>query len=327
MKTPKRASWVKQAAGNNLLKRSWSPSRSLEQAAPRSGQDEERPTYSKDYLNELRNSTPSTPRDLPLYTSEEDELSKAVDIVSKFGTLNEDETKSAIPTEAEIREKKERRARIAEEQDFISLDDDSDGRYMQLSTRKGPKETRLVRDDEDLAEGFDNYVEDSGRVALGKKAKAMRQRKERDAVRDMIADAENISDEDDSEAERNLAYETTQTRNAMDGLGLGDERKDSRTRAPTIITPIPRLSSVLARLRSNIGNLEYKRAQLSKQMADLQQEKAEIAVREIEIQRLLTEAGGKYEQLRAESKADGTGSREVVSQAKAERGLESMGNT
>jgi Nineteen complex-related protein 2 len=318
---------VKQAAGNNLLKRSWSPSRSSEQVVSRSGQDDDRPTYSKDYLNELRNSTPSTPRDLSTQTSEDDESLKAVDVVSKFGNIIEDANTSVIPTEAEIREKKERRARLAKEQDFISLDDFGDGRYMQLSTRKEPKETRLVRDDEDLAEGFDDYVEDSGRVALGKKAKVAQQRKERETVREMIADAEGISDEDDSEAERNLAYETAQARNAMDGLGLGDDGNDHHLRAPTVITPIPRLSSVLERLRSNISNLEYTRAKLSKQMADLQQEKAEIAVREIEIQRLVREAGEKYEQLRAETNLETSSMNAGGSQAPIAMGLETINNT
>jgi Nineteen complex-related protein 2 len=308
------------------LKRSWSPSRPLEPAVLRGAQDDDRPSYSKDYLNELRNSTPSTPRDLSAYTSEDDGPSKVLDVLSKFGTIQERVDQPAIPTDAEIREKKERRARLAKEQDFISLDDDGGGRYMQLSTRKEPKETRLVRDDEDLAEGFDDYVEDAGRVALGKKAKAAQQKKERESMRDLIADAENISDED-SEAERNLAYETTQTRNAMDGLGLGNGQNDPLTRAPTIITPIPRLSSVLERLRSSISSLEYTRARLSKQMADLQQEKAEIAVRETDIQRLLLEAGEKYGQLRADTKANGTGIDAAGSQAKTERGLESIGNT
>lgn len=327
MKPLKKATLVKQDANNHLLKRSWSPSASLEQSLPRSGHDDGRPTYSKDYLNELRNSTPSTPKDLSAHTSEDDQSSKAVDILSKFGANDEEASSSAIPTEAEIREKKERRARLAKEQDFISLDEDQGASSLQLSTRKEHKETRLVRDDEDLAEGFDDYVEDPGRVALGKKAKAAQQRREREAMRNMITDAQNISEEEDSEAERILAYEASQTRNAMDGLGPRGEENDRQSLAPTIITPIPRLSSVLERLRSNISNLEHTRANLSKQMADLQREKAEIAVREVEIQRLLTEAGDRYKQLREESKADGAGTAAASSQVKAERGLESMGNT
>ena len=323
-----KANLVKLEGGKSLLKRSWSPSKPSEQAISRKTQDDDRPIYSRDYLNELRNSTPSTPPDLSSYTSEDDRSSKALDILSRSGTSHENADKYDIPTEAEIREKKERRARLAKEQDFILLDDDGgDGRYMQVSTRKVFKEGRLAPDDEDLAEGFDDYVEDSGRVALGKKAKAAQQKNERDKVRDLIADAEHISDDDDSEAERNLAYETAQTRNAMDGLGLGHEQSDRRTCAPTIITPIPRLSSVLERLRSNISNLEDTRARLLKQMADLQQEKAEIAVREIEIQRLLSEAGDKYQQLCSESKAGATSMDAASPQAKTERGLESMGNT
>lgn len=326
-KTTKQIDLVKRAAGSSLLSRSWSPSTHLEQTVSRNIHEDDRPTYNKDYLNELRNSTPSTPKDLSSHTSEDDESSRTVDILSKFGTIHEDGNVSAIPTEAEIREKKERRARLAKEQDFISLEDDGDGRYMQLSTRKEPRETRLVREDEDLAEGFDDYVEDSGRVALGKKAKIAQNKKELESMRDMIADAENISEQDDSEAERNLAYEAAQTRNAMDGLGLGSEKDNSQIHAPPLITPIPRLGSVLERLRANISNLEYTRARLSKQMADLQQEKAEIAVREVEIQRLVSEAGEKYEQLRSESKADGTGNDAASTQIKVERGLESMGHT
>lgn len=325
-KTSKKTLLVQQAVNKSLLKRSWTRSAPLEQLPPWRGHEEDRPTYSKDYLNELRSSTPSTPKDLSAHSSEDEESSKALDVLSKFGSIKE-ENRSAIPSESEIREKKERRARLAREQDFISLDDEHGNRYMELSTRKQPKETRLVRDDEDLAEGFDDYVEDPGRVALGKKAKAAQQKKEREIMRDMIAEAENISEEEDSEAERNLAYEATQTRNAMDGLGLRDEQIDPQFTAPSVITPIPRLSSVLERLRSHISDLESTRAKLSKQMADLQREKTEIAVREIEIQRMLTETGEKYEQLRAESKADGREIDAADSQAKPERGLESMGDT
>lgn len=247
--------------------------------------------------------------------------------MSKFGTVSED-FPNVIPTQAEIREKKERRARLAKEQDFISLDDDS-GRYSLLSTSKKLKETRLVREDEDLAEGFDDFVEDPGRVALGKKARAAQRKKEREAMRDMIADAEEGSDDGDSEAERNLAYETAQTRNAMDGLGLGNVAGDSKNEPPTIITPIPRLSSVLERLRAKINDLEYTRERLSKQMADLQQEKAQGAVREIEIQRLVREAGESYEQLCRESKLTGTptATGAVGVQGQIERGLDSIADT
>jgi hypothetical protein len=291
---------VRKIASSSLPKHSWSPSRTLEKTGPRIFGDSDRPSYSRDHLNELRNSTPSTPRDLSSNNSEDEFLTKSVDVISKFGATGADLSNS-IPTDAEIREKKERRARLAKQQDFISLDDDGE-QYAQLSTWKKPKETRLVRDDEDLAEGFDDFVDDPGRVALGRKAKMAQQKKERAAMRDMIADAEDITGEDDSEAERNLAYETAQTRNAMDGLGLGNTANSSKRTPPTVITPIPRLSSVLARLRAKISEMEATRDRLSRQMADLQQEKAEAAVRAIDIQRLVREAGENYERLSMESR-------------------------
>ena len=102
------------------------------------------------------------------------------------------EHNSAIPTDAEIREKKERRARLAKEQDFISLDNDGGNTVIEdvddeLNDEKillpyaqrassSKEETRLVRDNEDIAEGFDELVSD-GRVALGKKVE--REQKQR----------------------------------------------------------------------------------------------------------------------------------------------------
>lgn len=286
-------------------------------------EDEDRPIYSKDYLDQLRNSTPSTPRDLPSYASEDDETAKAVDIVSKFGVV--DGSEKAIPSHAEIQEKKERRARLAKEQDFISLDNDDDGRCMQLAPHKKSEETRLVRDDEDIAEGFDDYVEDPGHVTLGKKANAMQQRKFRDEMRDLIDDAEADSDEDESEVERNDAYESAQTRRAMDGLRLKEESNEVIRRVPTVITPIPRLSTVLERLRAKVATLEQDRDQCSRRMSDLQQERAEIAAREVDIQRLLQEAGEKYQLAQDNLKRNGMELEGDKNQARTERGLDTVG--
>ena len=68
--------------------------------------DEERPTYSKDYLNELKSSTPTTPKDLQaLHATAEDENldeldgAMVVDVDEKF-----DSNPAFIPSEAEIRE-------------------------------------------------------------------------------------------------------------------------------------------------------------------------------------------------------------------------------
>lgn len=176
----------------------------------RASAEEARPSYSKDYLEELKKSTPSTPRDLIPLGGEEEEESRAIDIASKFGpsaTLTSVEPVSLIPTAAEIQEKKARRARLAKEQQAAGDDeeepwasDDSDAfRTMRNEISLRPKEkyaeTRLVRDDEDMAEGFEEYVED-GNISLGRKAEREAERRRRAEMADMINQAERGSDEE-----------------------------------------------------------------------------------------------------------------------------------
>lgn len=233
-----------------------------------------------------------------------------------------------IPSTAEIEEAKARRARKAQEanaEDFIALEDyDSDGEFrpqrMQVSKfldKSSEKDTRLVRDDEDIAEGFEAFVDDPGKVTLSRKAKREQERTERENMRSMIEEAEDSSDESDSSAERNYAYETAQTSRGMDGLSL-KQKQNRRPQQPKEITPIPKLAAVLARFREGIQGLEYERAKLQKRRADIEKEKAEIASREENIQRLLAETGERFERLRREAE-------EPVNGNGHERGLESIG--
>lgn len=89
---------------------------------------ESRPGYSAEHLSELKTSTPNATK----ISTEGESSHQALDIASKFGdsalALSQTEQSAAyhIPSEAEIREKKERRRRLAKEQDFISLDDTED---------------------------------------------------------------------------------------------------------------------------------------------------------------------------------------------------------
>jgi len=315
--TPKRRGLSRRAIEKSALQHSWSSSRSSDGLAIRAGQSDDRPSYSQDYLDELRSSTPSTPKDLKSLSEE----TMMLDIVSKFGSPPGAQPRSSIPTEAEIKAKKERRARRAHGQDYISLDDDGSSGKISLLPPKQKPETRLVRDDEDFAEGFEEFVED-GKISLGRKAEREQKKNQRIAMQEMINDAEGISDGDDSEAERNAAYETAQTRAGMDGLDHEPTQRASQ-QAPTIITPIPRIATVLERLRANLSELEYSKSRLSKQMEDLQKEKNETVVRDTEIQRLLTEAGENYKRLSFEAGEDARPANDQKMQAS--RGLESFG--
>lgn len=335
--TPKKSNLSRQAMEKNALRRSMATPLSEEQMHSRQTK-EERPSYSAEYLSELKNSTPSTPKDLKPPSDAEIEESKALDLATKFGSDLPVYEIPAIPTDAEIQEKKARRARLAKEEEYITLNgsDESEDDRNDTSLRpyKEKPETRLVQDDEDIAEGFDEFVED-GRIALGKKAERELKRKQKDEIRNMINEAEgNSSDQstDDSEAERRAAYEFTQTRAGMDGLQKGLHDQTERPRTPPKITPLPSLNGCLEKLEASLSKMQYERMQKMKRIEDIRKEKAEIAEREVEIQKLLKEAGESYEKLR------GTIGGELAASTNAQaligngtygmgRGLESIGST
>ncbi|KAI1619016.1 nineteen complex-related protein 2-domain-containing protein [Exophiala viscosa] len=337
-------------------------------------QDHDRPSYSKAYLDELRNSTPSTPQDLSSRDSPSLDLidpsstNTALDLESKFGKAAiSGPSSSRIPTTAEIKEKKERRARLAKEQaanaitdsapsgeDFISLEDyDSDGEFkprrMQVGSYTAPtrdKDTRLVPDDEDIAEGFDEFVEDAGRVSLSRKSQREQTKKEREAIRTMIDHAEGSDDQsdedqsDDSDYDRHREYESAQTHRGMDGLSAhaAHTRQANRPRQPRETTPIPKLSVGLARLRDMVSHLEFEKARIEKRRADIARERLDIKESQAHIQTSLEEAGNELERvtrehLAAAASANGTsvdacasnGQPQPTASIATERGLESFG--
>jgi hypothetical protein len=332
--TPKKATLGRRVIEGNVIRKSL-PVRTPDD-------DDERPTYSRDYLNELKSSTPSTPKDLlakQVAVEDEDGLDTSelegamiVDVDEKFGP-----SPAFIPSEAEIREKKERRARLAHEKDFISLNDtDDDRRQLSLLPRKKEKETRLVREDEDLAEGFDEFVDD-GRVSLGRKQEREARRRHRKEMADMIHQAEGSSGEesDDSEAERRAAYEAAQTRAGMDGLHKHNDNPEfSATQIPSKITPLPVLPECLERLQATLSTMEQELAKRRKKLEESKQEKQDIAVRETEVQELLKQAGARYAALKADTNgavADvqlwANAHNSGLAAPMVDRGLESFGNT
>ncbi|KAH7319276.1 nineteen complex-related protein 2-domain-containing protein [Rhexocercosporidium sp. MPI-PUGE-AT-0058] len=340
--TPKRPVLGRRVMEGNALKRNL-PHQGLPMRS--NDDDEERPTYSKDYLNELKSSTPTTPKDLTgLHATAEDEQGldatelEGAMVIDLSGDSSLQSNLAFIPSEAEIREKKERRARLANEKDFISFNDNDsrDRQQISLLPQKKKQESRLVREDEDLGEGFDEFVDD-GRISLGKKQEREAKRRQRKEMADMIHQAEGSSDEDsdDSEAERRAAYETAQTRAGMDGLHKHDDSVElNAPQMPSKITPLPALSECLERLQSTLISMELELAKRHKQMEASRQEKNEIAAREIEVQELLAQAGARYAALKADTNGavadpqpfSGPNNGFAVPMM-ADRGLESFGNT
>jgi hypothetical protein len=306
---------------------------------------QDQPTYDKDYLAELRSSTPSTPKAIAS-ASTDNSTSTAIDIASKFGPLASlvDDGGSAIPSQAEIQEKKARRARLAKEVvDYMVVGDDadeevqlSDGsdapREITLRPKEKYSETRLVREDEDLAEGFDDFVED-GKISLGRKAEREAEKKRRAEMADLIAMAEGASSDegsDDSEAERNAAYEAAQTLAGTYGKRDPEKEAAEGLKTPPRITPLPELTAVVGRLQAALKSMQDAQARKMKRMDDIMAEKVDITERENWIQGQLKETGERYEKLRIEAglgapatPVSGTNGQKVI----IGRGLESLGPT
>lgn len=333
-----------------ITKNSRLPLRSMET-------DEDRPRYSKEYLSELQSSTPKTPANIgTLHISDEgdgdvemtldpSEIEGATVVETSVVTIAEPTT---ILTDAEIREKKERRARLAQQgaaEDFISLSDDDDERgtgesYLSTLSKRQPsttavsqkKEKRLVAD-ENLDDDDSFFVEDGG-LSLGARAERDARRRKRADMASMIAKAEGAGEDgedgatsDDSEAERRAAYEAAQTRAGMDGLA--EEREQQRRRlgragavqVPPKITPLPDLSVLVGEFKARMGRKQLELDRMRSRIGELRLEREGIERREPEVQQLLNEAGERYRTVMG-----GGGSGEDPPPAEADGGGNGNGN-
>lgn len=290
------------------------------------GDDDDRPKYSKEYLDELQSSTPNTPKNVSTLPPEDtdmmdldaSELEGAVIVESS--DFNQPQATTTILSEAEIREKKERRARLAKEKDFLSVEDDEDP----FSKKKD--DTRLVAEDEDLGEGFDNYVEDGG-LSLGKRAEKERRKHDRAKMAELINAAEGHTSDSssDSDAERRIAYEAAQTRAGMDGLKK--PRKDPAQeilQVPPKIAPLPSLTECLARLQTTLKGMEEDMKGKQARVGKLKREREEIVKREGEVQALLDDTGRKYQEAMGQGKVTDAPANAPPELAGA-RGLETLG--
>ncbi|KAI0170492.1 nineteen complex-related protein 2-domain-containing protein [Pestalotiopsis sp. NC0098] len=356
------AATTKLAHRKGLTKNNRIPTRSEDE-------DEDRPRYSKEYLSELQSATPNTPANLESLQIADEDVEMSLDPSELEGaTLVQQTTASAgqptvILTEAEIQEKKERRARKAQQagaDDFISFSDDDRGAgesYLSVLAKRQPtsaavsqkKEKRLTKDD-NLDEDDSFFVEDGG-LSLGARAEREARKKKRADMASMIATAEGVDNDDgetsdDSEAERRAAYESAQTRAGMDGLAEEREQqrrrlaRDAGAQVPPKVTPLPDLSVKVQEYKQKMAQklVEIQRART--EIDRIQQERAEIDRREPELQQLLNEAGERYRSLMGGNvpptqtvDANGTvaAAKSLLDHSKnvdtPGRGLESMGTT
>ncbi|KAI9710116.1 MAG: hypothetical protein M1820_002918 [Bogoriella megaspora] len=342
--TPKKSTLSRLAASNALKARASTENLSLRGTTDTEGDDEETddaPTYSASYLQELRNATPRTPA-----SSSDDDANlakgtKELDIAAKFGVGASTSTSNPlIPSEAEIREKKERRARLAREEQaeegFIGLDEDDEevGEETEdefgnvVLRRKSAKgETRLVREEED-EDLMEDLVEEGGRVVLGRKAEREERRRRRKEREEMIRDAE---EGDEDEGARHVEFERSQTAAGTYGLSYQEReererREKERARLPKKVVPNRSVSEILKELRDRREEMKNEKEALVKQLDELIQEGEDIANDEQRVEQLLKQKEEELQKLVADIGKEGVngGSIDV---AMRDRGLESYGAT
>lgn len=320
--TPKKpASLTQRATENNALRSSLAsrklPTRSF-------GPEQDSTSYSREYLEELQSSTPNTPQNIAsLRIHDGDGNGPAADAAADAMDIDPSELEGAVVvpqadlsvsaagaaaghmlSATEIQEKKERRARLAKEGGAYDEDDEEDGNYISLtsSARKQEKDnTRLIAEDEDLGEGYDDFVEDA-RLELGKRGEKEARRRHRREMEELINAAEGASEEEDadSDAERLAAYEAAQTRAAMgvrfdDGAGGYDGKVGGTGLVIPRMKALPELGESLGRMRELVRGVEEQAAAKRKRIENLEREKQEILDEEKKVQEVLNQEGMKYQ--------------------------------
>ncbi|KIK91590.1 hypothetical protein PAXRUDRAFT_149172 [Paxillus rubicundulus Ve08.2h10] len=252
------------------------------------------PVYDQAYLSELKASTQSTRRP----TSDDvcdPNISMNVD-ESTFHLLESSEAgETVIPSQSRILTAKERRENLrvaAEEQDYVSL-----SVTKRINISQGPyPESRLVREEDELGEGDDEYADFTSaqeRIALGKKARKIEASKRKDTMQEMIANAED-EDEETLEWEREQLrrgghYSTTATTTTIEA-----SFKQVYKAAPIPpATDVPTLDQAIERLAQSLASLSSSHASNTNAAASLAEDRDQVDVRETELRRMIANAESK----------------------------------
>ncbi|KAJ3784612.1 nineteen complex-related protein 2-domain-containing protein [Lentinula aff. detonsa] len=254
------------------------------------------PIYDAAYLNELKKSTPSS-RAPPQASADPYDADMSVDVSMDSGDVSmvdvvdiTGDSDTLIHTESTIKQAKERRERLRKSGVPSSED------YISMSvTRKvddqGPHpESRLVREEDELGEGDDEYAEYTSaqeRIALGKKSRKVEVTKRREMMEELITEA---ADEDEESTE----WEHEQLRRGGHlKLNSSSSKATKLTYVPAQIppaAPIPTLNSALTRLTQQLAQLTTSHVSNTASLNTLAQEREQVDAREQELRTLVEKA-------------------------------------
>ncbi|KAI0053189.1 hypothetical protein FA95DRAFT_1552680 [Auriscalpium vulgare] len=210
----------------------------------------------------------------------------SMDTVEVFGS-----GETVIPTEASVAAAKERRetrrkAGASREDDFIPLTVGARGDVYQ-----GPHpESRLVREEDELGEGDDEFAEYTSaktRIALGKKSRKVEASKRRDEMLELIADAEEVDEETEEWEHEQIR------RGGMRPEELSAPAPVKQVYKPAPLPPpttIPTLDAAVAGLARRMTALTTSHAQNATALTRLSEEQAQLDAREDELRAVITRA-------------------------------------
>ncbi|CAA7262911.1 unnamed protein product [Cyclocybe aegerita] len=253
------------------------------------------PKYDAAYLEELKASTPSArPPPMNVDPYDADMSVDLVDVSMQSAEMDTEETMSFIPSESSIKVAKEKRGRLRKMRDSGEVE------YISLSLTRiedmpqGPHpESRLVREEDELGEGDDEFAEYTSaqeRIALGKKSRKLATSRRKEAMKEMIQDAE---EEDEETAE----WEQEQLRRG--GHRTPEPSSSAKVKqvykaAPIpSATPVPSLAPAISRLSDQLALLTTSHAKNSAALNSLAQERAEVDDREKEMREMVEKAESK----------------------------------
>ncbi|KAM0752770.1 hypothetical protein T439DRAFT_342265 [Meredithblackwellia eburnea MCA 4105] len=237
--------------------------------------------YSKEYLDQLKSSTLSTPPPSSRDRDSYDDLTR-----SKFGSAIDDAS-SNIPTTAAIASAREKRERMRLQ--GISNEGAQDG-FVSLEVGFASKggESRLVREEDEIGDGDEDmaeFTESQTTIPLGRKANKEAAQRLRSGMVDMIQDAQE-EDEGDEEARE---WELAQIRRGEQRRDAGRGSSNKASKKPYRAAPIPSsstlpsLSGVSSRLTSALTSLKSDHLQDSSALDHFAREREELDAQEKEL--------------------------------------------